>query len=360
MLIQAVAHRIRGCRGKQRRAICVLLHTRAMARHPRALPASLGAVFTPEQARAAGVPARRLRAGDIGHPHRGLLVVSTGVRTHADRDAREDDAPFARDRAQREEMRRRAELYRPLMVAHAFFAGTTAAGLWSLPVDCSGDLEVAVPAPHRAPRRAGIRGRQILPGLVSTREIDGFRVASPVSTWAMLGATLSVRELVRIADAIVRVPRDGSARPRPDLALGTMGQLQAAVDAGSRRGIGRLRAALSAARVGSASPLETDFRVDAAVDGLPEPALDVEIRDLRGRLLGVTEIAYPEFRVLVEIEGDHHRTSRDQWNRDIEKYSAYVAEGYEVVRLTSSHIRGSRPTATAAVRDALIRHGWRP
>lgn len=100
--------------------------------------------------------------------------------------------------------------------------------------------------------------------------------------------------------------------------------------------------------------------MDAATDGLPDPVLDVEIRNSRGRLLGVTEIAYPEFRVLVEVEGDHHRVSRDQWNRDIDKYAAYVAEGYEVVRLTSAHIRGEHPTATAVVREVLSRHGWRP
>lgn len=72
-----------------------------------------------------------------------------------------------------------------------------------------------------------------------------------------------------------------------------------------------------------------------ASSGLPEPVLDWPIRNETGRLLGITEIVYPEFRVLVEIEGDQHRVSRRQWIRDIEKYAAYVAEGYEVVRLTS-------------------------
>jgi hypothetical protein len=330
-----------------------------MARRPHPLPAVLGAVFTPEQARAAGVSARRLRARDIAHPHRGLLVVSADGEEDAAEAVEKIDAPFARDRRQREEMRRRAELYRRLMVEHAFFAGPTAAGLWGLPVDCSGELDVAVCAPHRAPRRTGIRGHQISPGLVSIRRVEGFAVSSPASTWAMLGSTLSVRELVHIGDAIVRMPRDDWGRRRPDLVLGTRPQLQAAVEAGPRKGIGRLRAALEEIQVGSASPLETDFRMDAAADGLPEPDMDVEIRDGRGRLLGVTEIAYLEYRVLVEIEGDHHRTSRDQWNRDIEKYAAYVAAGYEVVRLTSAHIRGEHPIATAIVRAVLNRHGWR-
>lgn len=333
-------------------------HTRRMSRHPRRLPADLGAVFTPAQARAAGLTARRLRARDLERPYRGLLVV-TPAEGQPD-DPSGDHEPLARDRAQRQDVLRRAHLYRPLMVEHAFFAGRTAGGIWGLPVDCSGELEVGVRAPHRAPRRRGIDGRQMAPGLVTLREVEGLPVTSPASTWAMMASTLSVRELVILGDAVVRVPRDDQARRRPERALATVAQLRAAADAGPRRCVGRLRDALGRIRTESASPLETEYRLDAENAGLPEPELDVEIRDARGRLLGVTEFEYPDFGVLVEVEGDHHRTSRQQWNRDIEKYAAYVALGFEVVRLTSAHIRGETPTATAIVRDALIRRGWRP
>ena len=252
----------------------------------------------------------------------------------------------------------RARLYMPLRVRHGFFVGRTAAGIWGLPVDCSGDLEVGVTAPHRAPRRRGIAGRQVAPSLVSLRKEAGLPVASPASTWAMLGAQLSVRELIVVGDAAVFVPRDRSGTRRPERALATVGQLRAATEVGPRRGADRLRRALERIRARSASPLETAFRLDAEDHGLPTPALDLEIRDRRDRLLGVTEIAYPPHRVLVEIEGDHHRTSRAQWNRDIEKYAAYVAEGYEVIRLTSAHVLGGR--AARMVGEALIRHGWHP
>ncbi len=47
-----------------------------------------------------------------------------------------------------------------------------------------------------------------------------------------------------------------------------------------------------------------------------------------------------------------------QWVRDIEKYAAYVAEGWEVVRLTSAHVRGGR--APSMVCEVLRRHGWVP
>ncbi|PCE14665.1 hypothetical protein AUC47_16030 [Microbacterium sp. SZ1] len=329
-----------------------------MARHPNPLPSSLGPVFTWEEARAAGVSTGRLRARDVAHPHRGLLVTPASASRG---DGRDDNAdPFATDRARRAELWDRARLYGRLMVAHAFFAGRTAAALWGMPVDPSGPLEVAVPSPHRAPRRHGIRSRQVSQDLVAVVEVEGVRASDPASTWGLLAAEMSVRELVRIGDAIVREPRGPGGFRHPGGALASIDDLQRATDAGRRRGIARMRAALPLIRVGSASPLETDFRLLAEQEGLPESSLDVEIRDDWGRLLGITEIAYRDFRVLVEIEGDHHRTSRRQWNRDIEKYAAYVAEGYEVVRLTAAHIRGAEPVAARIVREVLLRRGWRP
>ena len=86
---------------------------------------------------------------------------------------------------------------------------------------------------------------------------------------------------------------------------------------------------------------------------MPPADLDVEIRDASGRLLGISEFAYRERRVVVEIEGDHHRTSRAQWNRDLDKYAAYAAAGWEVVRVTSHHLRQGR--AVALVSAALER-----
>jgi hypothetical protein len=68
--------------------------------------------------------------------------------------------------------------------------------------------------------------------------------------------------------------------------------------------------------------------------------LDAEIRDASGRLLGIADALYKRYAVIVEIEGDHHRTSREQWLRDLQKHAAYAAAGYELVRLGARQIRG--------------------
>lgn len=336
-----------------------------MPRRPAPLPPQLGAVFTRNQALAAGVTPRRMRAQDLETPFRGVRVVrepeSGSDRDESgrprDRSTLADAEPLERDRRVRREVLRKARAYHQLMPSHAFFAGRTAAVIYGAPIAHGDELEVAVHAPARAARRRGIRGIKVAVGLATVRAHLGFPLMSPASTWAMLGAELSVRELVTIGDAFVRVPRDERGALRIGAALTTTDELRRAAAAGPRTGAARLRAAVALIRVGSASPLETEYRLDADAAGLPEAELDVEIFDARGQRIGITEFVYRPFRVLVEIEGDHHRTSRAQWNRDIEKYAAYTAEGWEVVRLTSLHVRGGR--ASSIVRDTLLRRGWR-
>ncbi|WP_425837249.1 hypothetical protein [Microbacterium sp. PA5] len=329
---------------------------------PAPLPPELGRTFHYGEARARGASPRRLRAGDLAAPHRGVRVRVAEV-------GREPDDT---DRASRigHAVRRRAEAYDVVRHPDAFFVGRTALALYALPLErlpgeqLSGDLllsggaalDVGVFAPQRAPRARGVRGVQVRPALATLRSVGGFPVTSPASTWALLAGELDATGLTRLGDALVRIPRDERGRLLPDHRLATMEQLRAAADVPRRRGRPALYAALAQIRVGSASPLETNWRLAADAEGMPEFALDVEIRDARGALLGIADAAHHGYRVAVEIEGDHHRTDRAQWSRDIEKHAAYVAAGWEPVRLTAAHIRSGR--ATILLGDALRRRGW--
>ncbi len=324
-----------------------------MPRRPAPLPDALGEAFCTASAYDVGATRRRLRAGDLDTPFR-------GVRQRRQRavDLPPDIAPFARDRAQRDAVARLARAYATVMPPGAFFAGRTALALRALPVAHGSDLEVAVFSPGRAPRRRGIRGRRIEPALAHVEDVAGLPVATAASAWAMLAGELTVRELIVLGDAIVHIPRDSYGIHRPERALATVEQLSRATAAGVRRGTPSLRAALAAIRVESASPVETELRLDAAEAGLPAPCLDQEIRDAHGRRIGISEIVYPEWKVVVEVEGDHHRRDPGQWNRDLDKYAAYAEAGWEVVRVSGRHVR--RGDAVERVRRVLRRHGWHP
>ncbi|MEH3090283.1 MAG: hypothetical protein PGN24_12075 [Microbacterium arborescens] len=349
-----------------------------MPRSPERLPPTLGDAFSRATASALGVSPKRLRAGDLEIPFRGVRRRVAGTTVAPD-DVPDTD-PLAVDRARARRVISDARAYATIMHSDAFFCGRTAAILHGTGIgggvgvgfggsgggsgggrcDVADELEVGVLAPARAPRRRGIRGRQFAPVLVEVTTVAGLRLTTPASTWAMLARDAGIVELVRVGDAFVRVPRGPGGTRLRDGALATPEQLALAARAGRRVGIAKLTSALSLIRVGAMSPLETDCRLALTSAGLPEPVLDLEIRDGAGRLVGIADAAWPAHRVIAEVEGDHHRTSRRQWNRDIEKHAALVALGYEVIRLTASHIRGPRPAAVALVGDALRRRGWSP
>lgn len=317
----------------------------------RPLPPSLGEVFTTADARGLGVTGRRLRAKDLERPFRGTRIAPIPAIPP-------NEGPSTVDRHKRARLIRRARAAAAVLSPRAFFVGETAAAILGAPLpddfDPESDLIVAVHAPHRPPRRRGVRGMKIAPPLARVVTHLGIRVSDAASTWAMLSARTE-RSLIRLGDYLVFIPRDDRGRPAPGRQLATREQLGAAASVFRRRGAPKLLRALARIRVGSASPLETDFRLAAEDAGLPEPALDVEVRDPAGRLIGISDLAYVAQRVVVEVEGDHHRTDRAQWDRDIAKYTALAAEGWEVVRLTARHIRGRTAGGPEIVRAALDR-----
>lgn len=221
-------------------------------------------------------------------------------------------------------------------------------------------VEAAIPAPGRAPRGSRVRGHQCVAALEPVTLVDGVPVATPAATWASLAGRLSVDELVAVGDAIVRIPRIPGPFGRvlrPPLA--TFEELDAVIRAGRRPGIIRLREARTLIRIGSASPKETELRLALTTGiALPTPALDFDVY-AGGTFLGCSEIAYPDYQVAVEYEGDYHRTDRLRWRKDIEKYQVYAEAGWRVVQITAEHLRRTGEPARR-VRAALLQTGWRP
>ncbi|MCR2827856.1 hypothetical protein [Microbacterium sp. zg.Y909] len=336
-----------------------------MPQQPAPLPPTLGQFFSAAEARALGVSPGRLRAADLESPFRGARVVrapdATGDADHPATGTAE------REQARREHLLARARAFVTVMPPYAFFTGITAAAIWGAPLPRSSarnpggePLDVAVFAPDRPLRTSGVRGYQTTPSLTAVVRHRGLPVACPASTWASLGRVFSVSQLVVVGDAMVHQHRRRNGdRGGVTAPLATLDDLAAAA-AGRRVGVARLRQALPHIRVGSMSPGETDLRLALTAGGLPEPALDFDLADAAGRRFGWTEIAYPRWRVLVEYEGDHHRTDRAQWHRDIAKHARCRDLGWDVVRVTSADLYPRPLAAVARVRQALARAGWRP
>lgn len=247
------------------------------------------------------------------------------------------------------------------MPANQFFSHVTAAVLWGLPlsrrvlVDAEGGprpLDVGVFAPRRHPRHVGVRGHQVRPALarVVTHPTEGVPVATPASTWGMLASVLrDPHDLVAVGDALVRESMfEGDPPP-----LATVEQLRAVVEAGRRVGSPLLRLALDRVRTRSASRTETRCRLLLVDAGLPEPVLNHHVYDERGRFVACVDLAYPDRRVAVEYEGEHHLHDPDQWARDIRRHERLREAGWVVIRVTKDDLFRSPAALVARVRRVL-------
>lgn len=321
-----------------------------MPRSRTGLPEDLPPSFAVSAARAAGVGRGRLSGGDLERRFH-------GARTRATLPEADAVEPAAWQR-RTVEFERLLEAYLPVMPAHAFLCGITAAHEWGIPLPPRLDaaLEVGVYRPRSAPERPGVKGRQFTASFVHVVELDGVRITDPASTWASLATTLTEDELIVAADRVLHVPRHpGGFQPVTEVALATRSQLETFAERRGRPGAPKLRRALELARTGSASPPETQIRLIIRDAGLPEPVLDFDVYDDFGRFLGCSELAYPELKVAIEYESDGH-LARTQLERDIDKYQAYAEAGWHPVRLTSEHVYRAPSEAVRRIRAARNRH----
>ena len=83
--------------------------------------------------------------------------------------------------------------------------------------------------------------------------------------------------------------------------------------------------------------METRLRLLLLDAGAPPLNAQHDIRDERGRLLGRADLAYPQWRIALEYEGDHHR-EREQFRRDVTRLNALRAAGWIVLRFTADDV----------------------
>nr|WP_246313080.1 DUF559 domain-containing protein [Leifsonia shinshuensis] len=300
-------------------------------RRPEPLPPILRSpAFSASAATAAGVSSARLRRADLVAPFHGARVPSADF-----------DGGF----------RSRCVAYRAVMQRTQCFSHETAARIYGLTLPRStresSDLHVASLDGRRAPRGDGVVGHK---SRLSAEQVclhDGLRVPAVEEVLCQLAATLTLEELIIAGDSCVR-------RKNP---LSTTSRLSAAAHAAwNRPGVNTLRAAVAQIRANTDSPMETVLRLALIAADLPEPVVNRPIRVGSGRELH-GDLVYAQRRVVVEYDGDHHRTEAHQYNRDVDRIWALERAGWRVVRVNRSHLDNGAAVAVARVRAALAERG---
>ncbi len=78
---------------------------------------------------------------------------------------------------------------------------------------------------------------------------------------------------------------------------------------------------------------------------------------LDGVLRAVIDLAYPDWLIAIEYEGEHHLTDPAQWAKDIRRHELLESLGWIVIRVTKTDLRGGGRALVRRVRAALARRG---
>ena len=294
---------------------------------PSPLPRQLlGQPFTVESARFHGLSRSRTRASDLIRPFHGVIApknVDSSLKTLA-------------------------IAYAVKMPSSQCFSHATAAALHGMRLPRAlqelRELHVTARIGSWPPQGRNIRGHV---GAVHPESIGGLRVAPAVVALCQLSTILGLDDLIIAADGLV-------SRKVP---VATMAQLQKTVEGwqGSR-GYRNLLEALLHVRARTDSARETMLRLLIVRAGMPEPMINAPIRSRTGQVVAHADLAYPEFNLVLEYDGDQHRTDRTQYYLDINRLERITREGWRVIRINLKHM--ANPTDLAAlIRQALADAG---
>lgn len=295
--------------------------------------------FTVRSGYASGLSEKRMRGRDLTAPF-------SGVRAGPPR----AETPFGA-------VVEACLAYSPLLLPHQFFSHTTAAMLWGCPLPTRFEpalpLHVTSIAPARAVERAGVVGHQVRPGGGGVARLANLPISDPMTTFLGLSTCLDLDDLVAVGDYLVFAP-PRQERGRPLLSLS---QLRSQVADFGGRGCRVARASAELVRQRTESRRETFLRLLLIRAGLPEPEVNPDLYSESGEWLGRADLVYRRWKVIVEYDGDQHRTDVRQYESDIERTERFIRAGWIVVKVRSSGLTYRAEHTIQRVTEALSSRG---
>lgn len=181
---------------------------------------------------------------------------------------------------------------------------------------------------RRAASNVIVRSGQVAPDEIWHR--GGITLTSPARTALDLLCWYPIDSAVVATDALARATR---------LKLADVRMLIERYR--GRREIRRARQALALVDPGAESPRETWLRLVLIRAGFPPPQTQIAVRNEYGLVIAQVDMGWEHLRLGLEYEGDHHRTSRRQFNRDIHRYEELREMGWLIIRITAEDVVGS-------------------
>ncbi|MFN2526666.1 MAG: DUF559 domain-containing protein [Actinomycetota bacterium] len=227
-----------------------------------------------------------------------------------------------------------------------------AGAIWNLDGIVPGKLEITVPFASGGLRLAEFK-------IHRTR----FMPPSDLSSHGRLPLTSSERTLVDLAAVVsaqaLEAALDSALRKR----ITNLSRVRSCLDRIDNRpfrGIGSLRRLVKDRTAGASvtgSPLETTFLAIVRRAGLPEPRRQLWIRDGK-RSVGRVDFAYPEAKLVIEIDSLEHHFGREAMQRDRRRDNELKRLGWTVLRFTAADL--DEPEYVVRVLRSLVTPGLFP
>lgn len=210
-------------------------------------------------------------------------------------------------------------------------SGPTAAWLHGgVPTATTDPIEVTLPRTASMGPRNGLRIRHALLASSDIAIIAGVPVTSAIRT----GFDLARRRRPGSEHDLVEsvVPIDALAHARRINAQDLLAYAQLHP---GWRGVRLVADVVRLCDRGAESPMETRLRLKLVLGGLPAPATQYEIRDAAGRSVARVDLAYPELRIAIEFDGEHHRSI---WANDLVRQNTIIGLGWTLLRYTGRDV----------------------
>lgn len=120
------------------------------------------------------------------------------------------------------------------------------------------------------------------------------------------------------------------------------------------RGLKQLRALLPLVDGGAASPPESRLRLLFLDTGFPKPTTQIPVPD-GGQVLRTVDMGWEKFKVVVEYDGDQHRTNRIQYVKDLRVLPRIEALDWHITRVIKEDTDWEIVERTYR---ALVAGGW--
>lgn len=226
----------------------------------------------------------------------------------------------------------------------AFASHTTAAAHYGIVVPDSALTHISVFEDKDRRWAIGIKPH-VAPTCTKVVVHRGVRVSERVRMFIELAAVLELVDLVVAGDSMLKVFGMTAEELRAEL--------------GKRRDYwsGAARYGAQFVRDEVDSPMETRLRMLLVLAGLPEPEVNIKVRNHLGDVVIRFDMGYRDRRVAVEYEGRQHIEIIQNWDSDIYRDEAVDDMAWKKIKVTSRGIYVDPASTVHRVWKALCERG---